>query len=113
MTCRVDESGEEHCDEERPDPGPTTGMCMPPYFDDFWGVPGSAGSDSEVGYDDALDAATGGGNAHPTGQRADNGGAGVSGGSHGCQAVPGATGATSAVAWILPLLIGLIIWRRK
>jgi hypothetical protein len=110
--CWIEEDGTEHCDEspvEAPD-----GYCMPPYFDDWgWGGGSSSSDESGIDFEEALDAATGGGNARPTGHHAggDDDGQGINGSSNGCQAVPGAGNASDAL-WLLPLLLGLGL-RRK
>lgn len=105
--CYVDESGEEHCDEPPEDEG---GLCMPPYFDEMgWGGYGEeAGGDADID-GDTLEHATGHDDARPTGRGANEI---FEGGSNGCQATPGTAG-TAAMFWMLPLLIGLALRRRK
>jgi hypothetical protein len=91
-----EESGDAICEEPEPPVDDEGGFCMPPYFDEIGFGGGSDGGSVEraTGHEDAL----------PT-ERA--GGHELAGGGHGCQAVPGASGATAAVFWMLPLLIGL------
>ena len=103
--CYIDESGEEHCDEPPIEEEP--GLCMPPYFDDMGWGPGGGGDADIDG--DTLEHATGHGNARPTGRAAGE----SFGGSNGCQTTPGASAGTAAVFWMLPLLIGLALRRRR
>lgn len=105
VTCYIDESGEEICEEPDPEPVDESGFCMPPYFDEMgW----DAGGDADVD-GDTLEYATGHDDSRPTGRSGGQNvnGSGPSGGANGCQAAPGASGATAALFWMLPLLIGL------